>query len=390
MRWLPLLLCVAGCAPYSRSTFERHIAFLASDEMKGRDNDTDEGRKGAQYIADQFASIGLKPGGVFEPPGSTAAPGDLARTWFHDFETRYTPRSEKIIRGRNVAGVLPGRDLAHEYIVIAAHHDARGVIDGRVQNGADDNATGVAMVIELARAFAKMPCRRSLLFVSFDAEEDGMIGSREFVKAKVHEPAACAAMFVFDCFGGNFVPWETRTIYALGSEYSRALWDRVAKLSAGERDLEVRRLGVYIIEAFSARSDYGAYRAAHVPFVFLTSATPWYYHTEHDDLERVNYAKMALSGPFSERLIRETADDAGRPAFIPKPAPDYADDARALKEGAQKAMTEFALDDKQKNTLRLAVEQLDAVIADPGESPAVRIQRAMTAFFGIVMSQRPK
>lgn len=363
--------------PWSRAAFERHIAFLASDELKGRDNDTEEGRRAAQYVADQFKAVGLAPAGT---DGG----------WFHDFETSLTPSARKRIRGRNVAGRLAGGDLAKEYVVVAAHHDARGVINDRVQNGADDNATGVAMILELARAFVATPCRRSLLFVSFDAEEDGMIGSREFVRAKVQDPAACAAMFVFDLIGGDFTPWAKRTVYALGAEYSEALRARAAALAAEAGEPDVKRLGTYAIEVFGPRSDYGAYRLAGVPFLFLTSGTPWYYHTEHDDLDRINFPKMAAAGRYSERLIRQTADHEARPDFAHKPARDYAADARGIKEEAERALREFELPEEPRKALTDTVAALEAVIADPQENPVPRIQRAMATLFGIVMSQRPK
>ncbi len=371
------LIALAGCASggYSRSSLERHIVFLASDEMKGRDNDTPEGLKAGQYVVDQLQAIGLKPAGV-------------DGTWFHEFEGKGF--TGKPVRGRNVAGLLPGRDLAHEFVVVSAHYDARGVVGGKVQNGADDNASGVAAVIELARAFARTPCRRSLVFIGFDAEEDGLIGSREYVKAKVQDPKDVAAMFVFDCFGGNFTPWEDRRVYALGSEYSPEMWDRVGRACAGERGLDVQRLGVYIIEALYPRSDYDAYRRARVPFVFLTTATPWFYHTEHDDPDIINYAKLTRGVAFAERLIRGTADDEKRPEFAAKPSPDYSADARRLKEGAERMLKEGRLSDTQREGLRKSIGDLDGIIESPSAEAVPKMQRVMVQFFGVVASQRPK
>jgi Zn-dependent M28 family amino/carboxypeptidase len=229
-----------------------------------------------------------------------------------------------------------------------------------------------------------------MLFVSFDAEEDGMIGSREFVRAKVHDTANCAAMFVFDCFGGNFLPWETRTVYALGSEYSQALWDRVQKLADAQREIDLQRHAVFIIEAWDARADYKAYRLERVPFVFLTTATPWHYHTEHDDPDVINYPKLEAATRYAARLIRETADDAARPVFIPKPQVDYAAHARSLKASAERGRTEFRLDDKQRASLEIAVADLESVVNGTAENPEVKIKLALGRMFGIISVQRPK
>ena len=251
---------------FAPADFEKHIRFLASDEMKGRENGTAEGRKAAQYVADAFKDRGLKPGGK--------------DGWFQDF----TARGQE---GRNVVGLLPGEN-ASEYVVVAAHHDGRGVIKDKVQPGADDNASGVAMVLELARSFKDAKPKRSILFISFDCEEKGMLGSREFVKSQLYDTKAIAAMIVFDLIGGDFMEWEKKRIYALGSEYSAELFERIARDAADSRDLEVVRSSVALIEPYPdmARSDYHAFRGKGVPFVFFSTGTPWYYHSEHDTIDR--------------------------------------------------------------------------------------------------------
>src|SRR5689334_18999344 len=99
--------------------------------MKGRDTGTAEDRKAAQYVADAFKALGLNPGGK--------------DGYFQDFTARGCD-------ARNVIGLLPGENVS-EFIVVPAHPDSRGVVGGKVQPGADDNASGVAMVLELARSF---------------------------------------------------------------------------------------------------------------------------------------------------------------------------------------------------------------------------------------------
>jgi hypothetical protein len=355
-----LLLVQAG--EFSREAFEKHIAFLASDELRGRDNGTEEGRRAAQYVADGFRDAGLKPGGK--------------AGWFQDFQAK---QGSGDLQGRNVIGVVEG-ELAKEYVVVAAHHDARGVVGGKVQNGADDNASGVAMLLELARAFSKSRPRRSLLFISFDCEEDGLVGSREFVRDGGYDPKLFAAMFVFDLIGGDFFEWEKNRIYALGAEHSAELSARVARLAGEAKDLEVARAGVALIEPFpgGARSDYHAFRQKDVPFVFFSTGTPWYYHTEHDDVAVINFDKMIKAARFARAVIGETASDEKRPVFR---KPEAArEDAVLMKEALGKIIENAAtlkLPEKSLESARKLLAEIDA-LKEP--DPAV-LQRAMILVF---------
>ncbi len=356
-----------------REDFERHIRYLADDQLKGRDNGTEEGRKAAQYVADRFKEIGLKPGGK--------------DGFFHDFAAKLVPQGKEF-PGRNVVGLLEGED-PKEFVVVAAHHDARGVVAGRIQNGADDNASGVAMVLELAEAFAGSKPRRSILFASFDCEEDGLLGSREFVRAELYDPKSFAAMFVFDLIGGDFFEWEKSRIYALGSESSAELFDRLGRHAAAAKDLEVARGGVYLIEPLpgAARSDYHAFRQKEVPFVFLSTGTPWYYHTEHDDVDVINFEKIEKAGRFCHGLIAETVADPKRPAYR-RPSP-HEEDARLIKGSLEKIRAEkdrLRIDEKQLET---AGRLLDQIAAAKEPDPAL-LQRAMVLIFSVARAQGRK
>jgi hypothetical protein len=353
-----------------REDFERHIRFLSDDALKGRDNGTDEGRRAAQYVADRFKELGLKPGG--------------RDGFFHDFAARLVPQGKEF-PGRNVIGLLEGED-PKELIVVAAHHDARGVVGGKIQNGADDNASGVAMVLELAESFAKSRPRRPILFVSFDCEEDGLLGSREFVASGLYDPAAFAAVFVFDLIGGDFFEWEKSRIYALGSESSAELFDRVGRHAAAAKELEVARAGVFLIEPVPglARSDYHAFRQKEVPFVFLSTGTPWYYHTEHDDIGVINFGKIEKAGRFCHGLIAETASDPKRPAF--RKAAPREEDARLMKDALERLRKEkdrLRIDERQ---LESAAKLLEAIGSAKEPDPAL-LQRAMALLFSVARAQ---
>ena len=352
---LALLLALLQSGEGLRENLERHVRFLASDEMKGRNNGTPEGLRAAAYVADQLRDIGLKPGG--------------REGYFHDFPT-----------GRNVIGLLEGKN-PKEFVVVAAHHEARGVVEGKIQNGADDNASGVAMVLELARLFAGTRPARSMLFISFDAEEDGLVGSREFVASGLYDPAAIAALFVFDLIGGNFFEWETDRLYALGAECSPELSARLAR--AEPEGLQVVRCAAAVLEPIPgmARSDYGPFRSKGVPFIFFSTGTPWYYHTDRDDADVINFGKMERAARFLRKLIAETTDDAVRPTVrTPAAGPeDVAVVRTALKEAIERA----ALKEGQLERLRALEEELSAM-----KEPEIAVLRkAMMLLFTVARSQ---
>ncbi len=145
-----------------------HVYTLASDAMQGREAGSYEGYQAALYIEKQFRKIGLTP---FE-----------STSFLQEF---YITNNKKC---HNLIGIIEGKDslLKHEYIIIGAHYDHLGYkisnnnID--VYNGADDNASGVATLIELARELKakENELKRSIIFVAFDAEEKGLLGSKYF------------------------------------------------------------------------------------------------------------------------------------------------------------------------------------------------------------------
>lgn len=139
------------------------VSFLASDELQGRANGTPSIREASEWIAGHFADAGL-----------AHAPG--AESYFQE----YMP--EKKIPYRNVIGYLSGSDpsLANEYIVLSAHYDHIGVDGLKIFNGADDNASGTSTVVGLAYRLAKLKPGRSILFIAWSGEEEGLLGLRHY------------------------------------------------------------------------------------------------------------------------------------------------------------------------------------------------------------------
>jgi hypothetical protein len=164
---------------FSQKALLEHVAWLSAPEREGRGLGTKGLEAAAQYVAEQFKAIGLEPG----------ADGGV---YFQSFTATRSP-SGAPVQLRNVIGVLQGSkpEWAGQSALLTAHYDhlGRGWPDvhkgdeGRLHPGADDNASGVAVLLELARAIAsgEKP-QRTLVFVAFAGEEAGLLGSRHYVE----------------------------------------------------------------------------------------------------------------------------------------------------------------------------------------------------------------
>ena len=151
-----------------------HIQVLADDAFEGREGGQRGGRAASSYIEQEIIPLGLTPAGA-------------GKSYFQSFPTRFGTL-------RNVLIMIPGSDpvLQNDVIVVGAHYDHVGYGNkrnsfgpfGYVHNGADDNASGVAGLIKIAETLAELPisCRRTILLAFWDGEEQGLLGSKYFVK----------------------------------------------------------------------------------------------------------------------------------------------------------------------------------------------------------------
>ncbi|MDR2362099.1 MAG: M28 family peptidase [Prevotellaceae bacterium] len=153
----------AGILP---DNLQRHICILASDSMQGRQSGTEAALKAADYIAECFEQSALR------------TPYDSS--YYQAFVTQKAA-------GVNVIGLIEGHERRDEAVIVSAHYDHVGTLNGQIYHGADDNASGVAAMLEIAQAFAEMlknNCRpqRSVVFIAFDAKENELAGSDHYVR----------------------------------------------------------------------------------------------------------------------------------------------------------------------------------------------------------------
>lgn len=199
---LPITSCTQQSIEDIAITVEQvdaHIKLLSSDSLKGRGSFSEDIRMAEDYIAEQFKEAGLN---TFEQfPNYRHEFTDIHRN------RRNPDAPVKEYRLANIVGYIDGSDpeLREEFVVFGAHHDHIGVFgdtEDNIYNGAEDNASGTTAVITLAEYYArKRDNRRSIMFITFAAEEVGMIGSRRFVKDLPVEKEQIKAVINFEMIG---------------------------------------------------------------------------------------------------------------------------------------------------------------------------------------------
>jgi hypothetical protein len=204
------------------------------------------------------------------------------------------------VHGLNVIGVLPGRDpaLADETVVIGAHYDHLGRTDGAVHPGADDNASGTAVVTALARAFVVSGgAPRTLVFALFGAEELGLVGSGHYVKHPTRPLARTVAMINFDMVGRL----GDRSLSVSGAGSASGL-EEVAKSSAAAASVKAEvRPSPY------GPSDHARFYRAGVPVLFFHTGGHADYHKPSDTADKLDLAGMARVAAVGAEVVERLA-----------------------------------------------------------------------------------
>ncbi len=233
-------------------------------------------------------------------------------------------RSDAVVRraeGLNTVGWLEGSDpeLRGEYVVFTAHMDhvgvGRPVAGDSIYNGADDDASGTATVIELAQAFASMTPRprRSLVFLTVSGEEKGLWGSDWYARHPSFPLEATVANLNIDMIGRN---WRD-TVVAIGKEES-TLGPTLERIAAEHPELDLEVIDdPWPEERFYFRSDHYNFARRGVPILFFFTGTHADYHRPSDEPDRILYEKTARIARLIFYLGAEVADAPEPPRWDP-------------------------------------------------------------------------
>jgi hypothetical protein len=301
-------------------------------------------RQGAERLLDTSFSQ-LKQAATARTPGTNPVPPINA--WLTTDVTR------KEVPAYNVVGILEGSDpvLKNEYIVIGAHYDHLGrggegsgslaPRSGEIHHGADDNASGTAGVIELARIFTaqKPKLKRTLVFVGFGGEEEGLLGSNYYVNHPLIPLANTVAMINMDMIGRM----RDRKL-SIGGVGTAQEWREIVRQANADESISVAAnsgspapKGVPIVVSANGRpimtsdpnglfeltlnddgygpSDHSSFYTKQIPVLFFFTGTHNDYHKPSDTFDKINYNDEARILSLVARIVRDVDGAPKRPSF---------------------------------------------------------------------------
>ena len=318
---LLLIFAIALAAPtfaQKQDDMKQAVEYLASQELGGRYPGTAGDTLASEFIVGKLRSLKLKP----------VIKGKKKIGYFHDFTYGKTEKRTT----HNIFAVLPGKDkkLKNEYIVVGSHYDHLGMGgEGSgsrrpdtlgVHPGADDNASGDAMVLELAKYFKKTGSPRSIIFALFGAEEQGLVGSKFFLDwlkkeddRRINLPTdknGIVAMVNLDMVGRM----RNNSMSVSGTGTSSSFKATVENIA------EQKGLHVSCIPDGYGPSDQASFVAADIPVLFITTGGHMEYHTPADVPSTLNYDGMQQTLEFTQELVTRLSAMPTAPDYISVPS----------------------------------------------------------------------
>jgi hypothetical protein len=306
-QWLFLVLVVfaVNCsAQIDESKIRQHIKILSSDSLNGRGTGSEGERMAASYIESQFKKIKLEPKGE----GKNYRQSFPFKGGVHGTGTEGT--------ANNLVAYLDNH--AAQTIIIGAHYDHLGLGEngssldanpqGKIHNGADDNASGVAGLIELARHFVKNKKKEkyNFLFIAFSGEELGLFGSKYFTEHPTIDLSTVNYMINLDMVG-RLDP-ATKALAVSGTGTSPVWENEIKKLSSDELKIKTDSAGV-------GPSDHTSFYLKNIPVLHFFTGSHSDYHKPSDDWQKINYSGEKAVLEFIVRLV-DDLDSTPKLAFL--------------------------------------------------------------------------
>jgi len=283
--FVSLALCFSASAQnISQENLSKHVHYLASPELQGRALGTEGKDKAAEYILHHFEEANLKP---------------FLEDYVQEFDLNIRLAW---VKAKNIIGMIEGSDpkLKDEYIVLGAHYDHLGLTKNKEKYypGADDNASGVATILELAKYFnleVNKP-KRSIIFIAFDAEESGLLGSNHFVKQlDESQRKQIKAMFSFDMVG-MLSKNKGLDLKGIGSI-------KDGKELAMQYATDINILNVS--KNIEARTDTEPFGDKGIPAIHVFTGLKSPYHKPEDQANLLDYEGMEKVATYSSKIITE-------------------------------------------------------------------------------------
>jgi len=294
---LPKRKALAELTPvFSTERMMRSVEYLASEELAGRAPGTDGIHKAADFIVEKFKGAGLLPG---------SDDGSYFQIWDDVVDANGNKAPVK-----NIIGIIPGTnpDLKDESVIVCAHYDHLGLgwpnvnkgNEGKIHPGADDNASGVSVMIELAELLGKtLKPQRTVIFVAFTSEESGLLGSKYYVKNMKRFPAKkVIGVLNFDTVGRLF----NNKLFVLGSNSAREwkfIFMGASYVTGVESEMVTQDLDA---------SDQRSFIEIGVPGVQFFSGANEGYHKPTDTPDKIDAAGLVKVATFAREGVLYLAD----------------------------------------------------------------------------------
>jgi hypothetical protein len=284
--------------------FQNHITYLASDELEGRSSGTQGDQLAKDYIVNHFTTAGLPTKRVVE------------------VQEHYVYKDRKNKKNKvltyNIIATLPGTDdkLKDEYVVIGGHYDSVSNKLDKIHNGADDNASGTSMVLELFEKFAASNTnKRTLIFMAFGGEELGLLGSKYFVNNPTIDLQQVQLMVNLDMVGRL----DNEKNLQLGGTLTAVDFDKKLEPflnqmeNRWQNNLNITELGKGIFK----RSDHYSFYLKDIPVLFFFTGLHEDYHGPTDDSNKINYQGMKVVSDLVHSIMEEFANTPEKLVFQP-------------------------------------------------------------------------
>lgn len=289
-----------GLKSINRNSAEAYIGFMASDALEGREAGKNGSIAASEYIKSLLLDMGIKP--------------FITNSYFQPFEAyskerqkrvRYSVHPDSIIKYkqeknhrklslRNVLGLIEGKNK-DEYVIVGAHFDHLGVdetlADDKIYNGADDNASGVSAVLQIAKAFLKggEKPERSIIFAFWDGEEAGLLGSEHFILT-FPNPIQIKGYLNFDMLGRNNDETKPKHVVYFYTEAHPAFGEWL------KNDIKKYKIGLEPNyrpwDNPIGGSDNASFAKRGIPIIWYHTDGHPDYHQPGDHIDKINWNKL--------------------------------------------------------------------------------------------------
>lgn len=302
----------------SAEELKTHLSIVASDEMGGRDTGTEGQKLAGKYLIERYENMGVsfpKSANSFYQP----VPAAFMNAGYGDG----LPDSE------NIWAFIEGSELPEEILVISAHYDHIGIIDGEVYNGADDDGSGTVALLEIAQAFQTAKNdgygpKRSILFLHVTGEEHGLHGSRYYTDNPLFTLEKTIADINIDMIGrrDEFHKKTNDYVYLIGSNFLSSDLHNACERANKKYvniSLDYKYNSKKDPNRFYYRSDHYNFAKNNIPSVFLFNGVHEDYHGEGDEVDKIEFDALTKRTQLAFAIAWELANAQNRPVVDKKP-----------------------------------------------------------------------